>query len=84
MQRRGLRLLPCRQKGIQCGGGNQSLQFIHRHLALNDTYKLDDDIRLFFSDKFLHIKHTHILRSTIPISWPTEETLEILVKKSSG
>ena len=64
--------------------GNEPLKSIHHRLALDDTYKPDDDIRLFFSDKFSHIKRTHILRSTIPISWPTEETLEILVKKSSG
>ena len=64
--------------------GNKSLKSIHRRLALDDTYKPNDDIRLFFSDKFEHIKRTHLLRSTIPISWPTQEALEILIQKSSG
>ncbi|KAF8801648.1 hypothetical protein BYT27DRAFT_7197867 [Phlegmacium glaucopus] len=60
------------------------LKFIHRRLALDDTYHPDNDIRLFFSDKFEDIKRTHPLRSTIPISWPTPQALEVLVRKSSG
>ncbi|KAF8801652.1 hypothetical protein BYT27DRAFT_6785965 [Phlegmacium glaucopus] len=60
------------------------LKFIHRRLALDDTYHPDNDIRLFFSDKFEDIKRTHPLRLTIPISWPTPQALEMLVRKSSG
>jgi hypothetical protein len=57
---------------------------IHRRLSLDATYRPDDDIRLYLSDKFEQIRSTHRLRSTIPIPWPTEESLETLVKKSSG
>ena len=60
------------------------LKFIHRRLALDDSYEPDSDIYLFFSDKFEEIKDTHPLRSTIPTSWPTEQSLEKLVRKSSG
>src|SRR5271168_2557695 len=64
--------------------GNEPIKSVHRRLALDDTYKPDDDIRLFFSDTFKHIKRTHPLRSSIPELWPTEELLETLVEKSSG
>jgi len=64
--------------------GNEPLKCIHRRLALDDTYRPDDDIRLFFSDKFEHIRRTHLLRSTILSSWPTRRVLETLVMKASG
>ncbi|KAF8809938.1 hypothetical protein BYT27DRAFT_7187242 [Phlegmacium glaucopus] len=64
--------------------GKEPLKSIHRRLALDDIYRPDDDIRLFLSDKFEQIRLTHPLRSTIPISWPTQPTLDTLVKKSSG
>ncbi|KAF8809941.1 hypothetical protein BYT27DRAFT_7187250 [Phlegmacium glaucopus] len=64
--------------------GKEALKSIHRRLALDDIYQPDDDIRLFFSDKFEEIRLTHPLRSTIPISWPTQPTLDTLVRKSSG
>jgi hypothetical protein len=64
--------------------GKQPLKSIHRRLALDDTYRPDDDIRLFLSDKFKQIQCTHRLRSTIPNPWPTEKVLQALVEKSSG
>ena len=60
------------------------LKHIHSRLALDDSYQPDSDIRLFFSDKFKDIKDTHPLRLTIPTSWPTQQALETLVRKSSG
>ena len=63
---------------------NKLLKSIHRRLALDDAYEPDSDIHLFFSDKFNEIKETHPLRSTIPNSWPSEQSLEMLVRKSSG
>ena len=63
---------------------DEPIKSVHRRLALDDGYKPDDDIRLFFSDKFEHIKLTHPLISTIPVSWPTEDLLKTLVRKSSG
>jgi hypothetical protein len=64
--------------------GKKPLRSIHRRLALDDTYRPDNDIRLFFSDKFEDIRCTHRFRSTIPNPWPTEELLKKLVKKASG
>jgi hypothetical protein len=63
---------------------NKLLKSIHRRLALDDAYKPDSDIHLFFLDKFDEIKETHPLRSIIPISWPTEQSLEKIVRKLSG
>ena len=64
--------------------GKHPLKSIHRRLALDDTYKPDDDIRLFFSDKFEEIKRSHPMKSTIPASWPTQDSLRTLVRKASG
>jgi hypothetical protein len=63
---------------------NKLLKSIHRRLALDDAYEPDSDILLFLSDKFEEIKETHPLRSHIPISWPTEQSLEKLIRKLSG
>jgi hypothetical protein len=63
---------------------NDPLKSVHRRLALDNKYLPYGDIRLFLSDKFGEIRSTHRLRSTIPSPWPTEESLERLVKKSSG
>ena len=63
---------------------NEPLKYIHSRLALDDTYRPDDDIRLFLFDKFEHIRRTHPLRSTIPIPWPSQQALETLVSKASG
>src|SRR5882757_3662734 len=63
---------------------NDPLKSIHCRLALDDTYLPDDDIRRFLSDKFEDIRCTHRLRLTIPNPWPTEESLNALIWKSSG
>ena len=72
------------EQGLVTLFNSNKLKSIHRRLALDDDYEPDSDILLFFSDKFEEIKETHPLRSTIPISWPTEQSLEKLVRKSSG
>ena len=53
-------------------------------LALDDTYKPDDDIRRFLTDKFGQVKETHPMRGYLDHSWPSVEVLEQLVQKSSG
>jgi len=56
----------------------------HTTLALDDTYKPDDDIRLFLTDNFKQVKATHPMRRYLDYSWPSVDVLEGLVKKSSG
>jgi len=61
-----------------------SLPEFHSTLALDDTYKPDDDIRLFLADNFRQVKATHPMRRYLDHSWPSDDILESLVKKSSG
>ena len=61
-----------------------SLPEFHTTLALDDTYKPDDDIRLFLADNFRKIKETHPMRRYLENSWPSVDVIDGLVKKSSG
>ncbi|PPQ91078.1 hypothetical protein CVT25_014711 [Psilocybe cyanescens] len=53
-------------------------------IALDDGYQSEQDIRLFLADKCNEIKTQHRLRSYIPIEWPAKDSLNALVRKSSG
>jgi hypothetical protein len=55
-----------------------------RSLVLDDSYKPDDDIRLFLEDSFRDIKTTHPHRHLIPEAWPNPWDVTKLVRKSSG
>jgi len=61
-----------------------TLPEFHTTLALDDTYKPDDDIRLFLTDSFREVKDTHPMRRYLDHLWPSVEVLEKLVEKSSG
>jgi hypothetical protein len=61
-----------------------SLPELHTTLALDDTYKPDDDIRLFLADNFRQVKATHPMKRHLDPSWPSDDVLSSLVKKSSG
>ncbi|PPQ87794.1 hypothetical protein CVT25_008838 [Psilocybe cyanescens] len=54
------------------------------HLALDDTYQPDEDIRLYLTDSFHDIQNTHIMHAHLPDSWPSEGDIAELVIKSSG
>jgi hypothetical protein len=60
------------------------LSKIHTALALDDTYKPDDDIQRFLTDNFSQIKDTHRMSGHLDDFWPSVDVLEGLVKKSSG
>ena len=53
-------------------------------IALDDTYQLDDDIRVFLQSTFASIKQNHPSRAHLPASWPSPEDIRGLVEKSSG
>ena len=53
-------------------------------IALDDTYRPNDDIQVFLQSKFDEIKQKHPSRAHLPTSWPSEEDIGRLVKKSSG
>ncbi|KAF8805064.1 hypothetical protein BYT27DRAFT_7339948 [Phlegmacium glaucopus] len=55
-----------------------------RHLALDDSYRPDDDIKMFLQSRFDEIKQNHPLRNLLPPEWPSDSDLVRLVQKSSG
>ena len=55
-----------------------------RRLALDDSYRPDDDIKLFLQSKFDEIKQNHPLHSLLPPEWPLDSEIVRLVEKSSG
>jgi len=61
-----------------------SLSKLSTKLALDDSFKPEDDIRLFLSSQFYEIKESHPFRLTIPEPWPQESIIDVLVKKSAG
>jgi len=69
---------------ISSAFASNEMDDVYMPLVLDETYNPDDDIRLFLQDNFRKIKSAHPLTSTIPLHWPTAETVEALVLKSSG
>ncbi|KAF8802012.1 hypothetical protein BYT27DRAFT_7197473 [Phlegmacium glaucopus] len=55
-----------------------------RELVLDDSYRPDEDIKLFFQSKFDEIKQNHPLRNLLPPGWPSDPEIIHLVRKSSG
>ena len=53
-------------------------------IALDDTYRPDDDIQVFLQSTFYEIKQNHPSRAHLPMSWPSFEDTQRLVEKSSG
>jgi len=53
-------------------------------IALDDTYRPDDDIRVFLQSTFDEIKQKHPSKAHLPTSWPSSEDIRRLVEKSSG
>ncbi|KAF8152214.1 hypothetical protein B0H34DRAFT_109844 [Crassisporium funariophilum] len=53
-------------------------------LLLDETFKPDDDIRLFLTSKCSEIKNRHPFKHEIPDIWPLPGDIERLVNKSSG
>ncbi|KAF8187512.1 hypothetical protein BJ912DRAFT_424557 [Pholiota molesta] len=57
---------------------------IVRLVSLDDKYKAQEDIRRFLVDGFLHFKETHPSPAIFPLIWPTDDDIELLVRRSSG
>ena len=55
-----------------------------RHIVLDGSYKPDADIRVLLLSRFKEIKENHPFSAYIPESWPSEEVIHRLVRKSSG
>lgn len=59
-------------------------RWIHASLVLDDNYQADEDIKLFLKEKFNDIRQTHVLKAHIPETWPSDDDIFALVRKSSG
>jgi hypothetical protein len=53
-------------------------------IALDDTYRPDDDIQVFLQSTFDKIKQNHPSKTHLPTSWPSSQDIGRLVRKSSG
>ncbi|KDR74700.1 hypothetical protein GALMADRAFT_18160, partial [Galerina marginata CBS 339.88] len=69
---------------IRTAFGFGYLNAISTRNPLDDNYLPSEDIRLFLVDKFTEIKNSHPFRAQTPSTWPSEEALQALVRKSSG
>ncbi|KAF8987941.1 hypothetical protein BDQ17DRAFT_1483161 [Cyathus striatus] len=54
------------------------------HLALDDTFDPDKDIELYLRSNFQALKREHTLGSMLPVSWPGDEDIDLIIQKSSG
>ncbi|KDR67017.1 hypothetical protein GALMADRAFT_26769, partial [Galerina marginata CBS 339.88] len=72
------------EQAIRDSFNGQTLLDITSRLTLDETYTPGDDIRLFLVESFESLKRTHILRSHLPRDWPSENAIDVLVRKSSG
>jgi NACHT domain len=57
---------------------------VFRQIVLDKSYKPDADIKEFLVSRFKEIKENHQLAAYIPESWPSDEIIDRLVRKSSG
>ena len=53
-------------------------------ICLSNQYESNHDIRLFLVAEFKNIREAHSNIQEIPQDWPDSETVEMLVRKSSG
>ncbi|KDR69337.1 hypothetical protein GALMADRAFT_929979 [Galerina marginata CBS 339.88] len=60
------------------------LDLLSTRLALDGSFKPDNDIRLVFVEAFREIKAKHRCKRSIPSSWPGENPLRQLVSRASG
>ncbi|KDR71318.1 hypothetical protein GALMADRAFT_25087, partial [Galerina marginata CBS 339.88] len=69
---------------ISAALNSADLMSILTKVKLDDSFRPNDDIRVFFREKFDNIKQNHPLKQFIPSSWPGVEVIKSLVEKSSG
>ncbi|KDR66253.1 hypothetical protein GALMADRAFT_162157 [Galerina marginata CBS 339.88] len=72
------------EREISLTFANLTLKRVTSHLALDDTYQPESDIRRYFDGCFSQIKETHLQKRLIPAAWPSDTDISSLVTKSSG
>ncbi|KAF9008220.1 hypothetical protein BDQ17DRAFT_1388780 [Cyathus striatus] len=69
---------------IRCAFNMESIASSCTRLALDDTFDPDIDVELYLQSHFQALRCEHILGSYLPISWPRDEDIDFIVRKSSG
>jgi len=72
------------EQGIREAFNREFMDSLTWQLVLDDKYEPDRDIKLFLNARFSDIKATHPAKRHLPSSWPSEEAVNFLVRKSSG
>ncbi|KDR66257.1 hypothetical protein GALMADRAFT_18933, partial [Galerina marginata CBS 339.88] len=72
------------ERDISLTFANSTLKRVTSHLALDDTYQPESDIRTYFDSGFSEIKETRSQKEYIPAAWPSDADISFLVAKSSG
>ncbi|KDR67314.1 hypothetical protein GALMADRAFT_28609, partial [Galerina marginata CBS 339.88] len=72
------------EQEISLAFATPALKSITLHIALDDTYQPESDIRSYFEGSFSEIKETHLQKRSIPAAWPSDTDISSLVTKSSG
>ncbi|KAF4616916.1 hypothetical protein D9613_008390 [Agrocybe pediades] len=69
---------------ISSAFNTRKMKDVLTRLFLDDNYVAREDIERYLRDHFTEIKSSHTFRRLIPATWPTSETIDTLVRKSSG
>ncbi|KAF8151712.1 hypothetical protein B0H34DRAFT_137340 [Crassisporium funariophilum] len=72
------------EKHLRASFSNGDLAARSTLLLLDNTFKPDDDIRLYLTSKCNEIRNCHPFKHEFPDIWPLPGDIEALVKKSSG
>ncbi|KAF8151694.1 hypothetical protein B0H34DRAFT_775575, partial [Crassisporium funariophilum] len=72
------------EKHLRASFSNGDLAARSTLLLLDNTFRPDDDIRLYLTSKCNEIKDCHPFKHEIADVWPSPGDIETLVKKSSG
>ncbi|KDR67282.1 hypothetical protein GALMADRAFT_1127292 [Galerina marginata CBS 339.88] len=69
---------------ISLAFSTRAFEGVTAHVALDDAYQPESDIRQYFDGSFSQIKKTHLQKRSIPATWPSDADISSLVTKSSG
>jgi len=81
-----IRVLVCRRKESHIVSMFSTIQMSNMlfKIFLHNDYSSRKDIELYLREQFQRIRETHIFKTSIASSWPTEDQLAQLTRKSSG
>ncbi|KDR83290.1 hypothetical protein GALMADRAFT_16197, partial [Galerina marginata CBS 339.88] len=72
------------ERDITLTFSTSAFEGVTSRIALDDTYQSRDDIQRYLGFSFSEMKKTHLQKAHVPSTWPSDEAISVLVKKSSG